>query len=444
MSKASEFLGDYFYPAMGIVRHRRQWYRRESAKYRLHPVIDHLADEYDAIPHDWHQLLLEYPHRSVDDFNRVAYTRDERAGEADKQTVTSLGKYLSRHYPQLADHIIRDVVALFTCSGEFSVLRELDAMVDAVMRGPRSCMSASFNLHCADGVRRHPYEVYDPKLGWGMAIRKDNDSIDGRALVFHADNVIKGFVRSYKRMESGGYSGADEALEAWLKSQGYDKWGAWDYCVETVIRHHPLCDNGFLAPYIDGGSQTVDMRRDGTLAITDGGEYDCNNTDGRSGETGEECEECGDRTHEDDMYWVSRHEDRHVCQHCCDDYYTYVYGRRGNQYYVHNDNVVCVGNEYYDVDYLSDNNIVELDDGEYEYVDNAVCLADGSWRHCDDSDVVRCEDDDEYRLKDDGCWQCAKSNNWYSDSVDYVEVDGETYHPDHAPETEKEEGESNE
>ena len=204
MSKASKFLGDYFYPAMGIVRHRRQWYRRESAKYRLHPVIDHLADEHDAIPHDWHQLLLEYPHRSVDDFNRVAYTRDERAGEADKQTVTSLGKYLSRHYPQLADHIIRDVVALFTCSGEFSVLRELDAMVDAVMRGPRSCMSASFNLHCADGVRRHPYEEYDPKLGWGMAIRKDNDSIDGRALVFHADNVIKGFVRSYKRMESGG------------------------------------------------------------------------------------------------------------------------------------------------------------------------------------------------------------------------------------------------
>jgi hypothetical protein len=40
-------------------------------------------------------------------------------------------------------------------------------------------------------------------------------------------------------------------------------------------------------------------------------------------------------------------------------------------------------------------------------------------------------------LRDDGCWQCEESGNWYTDSVDYVEVDGSKYHPDHAPATDE-------
>jgi hypothetical protein len=32
------------------------------------------------------------------------------------------------------------------------------------------------------------------------------------------------------------------------------------------------------------------------------------------------------------------------------------------------------------------------------------------------------------------CWRCNESGNWYTMDEDSVEVDGESYHPDHAPE----------
>ena len=99
-----------------------------------------------------------------------------------------------------------------------------------------------------------------------------------------------------------------------------------------------------------------------------------------------------------------------------------------------------VGDDFYDEDYLSDNEIVTLEDGDYAHMDDCVMISD-DWYLTDDSRVVRCEDDDDYYLEDEGCWQCAESGNWYSDSVDYVEVDDNKYHPDHAPEQETTEGE---
>jgi hypothetical protein len=102
---------------------------------------------------------------------------------------------------------------------------------------------------------------------------------------------------------------------------------------------------------------------------------------------------------------------------------------------VHTNNVVHVGDESYDEDYLGDNEIVRLEDGEYAHMDDAVCIND-EWYDVDDMRVVRCEDDDEYYIEDEGCWRCEESGNWYSDSTDYVEVDDKKYHPDNAPEQE--------
>jgi hypothetical protein len=33
------------------------------------------------------------------------------------------------------------------------------------------------------------------------------------------------------------------------------------------------------------------------------------------------------------------------------------------------------------------------------------------------------------------CWQCTHTDKWYTDGTDYVEVDGEKYHPDAVPES---------
>jgi hypothetical protein len=78
---------------------------------------------------------------------------------------------------------------------------------------------------------------------------------------------------------------------------------------------------------------------------------------------------------------------------------------------------------------------LELHDGEYEHTDNAVYIESEDAYYSDgDDDICYAEDSNRYELKDN-CWQCTESGNWYTEDTDNVEVDGDLYHPDHAPES---------
>ena len=425
----------------------RDWYKRLACRFSFHEAVWEAVDL--CRPRDWQQLLLEFPHTAETDTNRIAYTRDERAGEADKQTVTTIGKYLSRHF-DLPDHTVRDIVAKHTCHDEMKFVRTLDEIVHGVQNGPHSCMrwESRSGLVCHDSIRRHPYEVYDPRYGWHMALRVDaNGVINGRALCV-TDAVCSYWVRSYKRGES--YSYTDEVLEAWLKSQGYEKRS--EYREGQKLALYPVNDL-FLAPYIDGDERRV-VRHKEHLCISCDGDYDCDETGGSPGHNGCTCDACGTHFQEDNGYWVGIHEETHVCEDCIDEY-TYAYSRRGNQHYIETNDVVNVGDDYYDVNYLSDNNIVELEDGEYAHCDDAVYIDSENEYYLLDDDRIVCDRDGNYQLVDncqqladntwaleDECWCCAGSGNWYlNDEDEYVEVDGETYHPDHAPATEESKGE---
>ena len=96
-----------------------------------------------------------------------------------------------------------------------------------------------------------------------------------------------------------------------------------------------------------------------------------------------------------------------------------------------------VNGEYYDEDYLADNDIVCLENGDYASLGDCVDI-DGDWYLSDDEDICYAEDVEEYRLKDD-CWHCEESGNWYNDEDMQVEVDGKLYHTDNAPEQTTEE-----
>jgi hypothetical protein len=88
--------------------------------------------------------------------------------------------------------------------------------------------------------------------------------------------------------------------------------------------------------------------------------------------------------------------------------------------------------EYYDEDYLADNKIVELENGEYEQMEEAIEI-NGDWYSIDDDRICRFEDTDEYGLTEDG-WQCASSCNWYTDDcTKFTEFKGERYHDDYIP-----------
>lgn len=448
---------EFFEPAMYVVRNHRDWFYHLTRRFNLHPAVPDAFDYAD--PYNWQQLLLEWPHKAETDINRLAYTRDERAGEADKQTVTTIGKYLARHF-DLPDHTIRDIAARYTATGSvFKFLNTTDDMVHAVNNGPYSCMCwrERDNVRCTDGVARHPYEVYDSKYGWHMAVRiAEEGRIDARALC-NTEGEQKYFVRSYKRDPGGGYSYADEHLEAWLKGQGYSHQSEWH---EGARMAYYETRNDFLAPYIDGDTKHVSVCRapDGKqyLEIDSGGEFDCDNTDGvPSGGGNCTCDDCGESYHEDDMHYVGYSDDRYICSGCLENDYTFVVGRRGNTYYVSNDYIVYVESqgEYYDVDYLDDNNIVQLENGDYEHGDNAVHIESvDEWYSTDDDRIVFdgynerdelidncvCTEDRGYVNKDDA-WQCCATDKWYTTNIEPVTIDGETYHPDDAPETESDE-----
>lgn len=413
-----------------VTQVSRTWHAREQNSATLHSAVRKAMRM--SRPKDWQELLLQWPHSADADPTRIAYTQNERKGEANVQTVTSLGKYLRMHFTNLPDHAIRDLVAAHSATG-CELVYTTKEMIAHLHRGPRSCMvwdSYKDPDESGSNDDEHPYACYDPKFGWHMAVRIEGGQTVGRALCVDGDHG-KYWVRSYK--STGGYSPSDEMLEAWLMEQGYVKRDG--YAREKLL-YIPTCNN-FLAPYIDGCNQRVDVyRSQGYIQITyDDGEFECSNTDGTPSRTdGVECDDCNEYFEDGDGYWVGFQEDRHICEGCCDQNYTYGYGYRGRQYYFDSDHATRINGEWYHDSHLSDNDIVELANGEYEHMDNAVCVND-EWYHVDDEDICTPEDTDGLMKHIDECWQCTATDKWYTDDTDYVEVNGYKYHPDDAPES---------
>lgn len=412
-----------------ILRKSRLWFHREYYKHRVHPAI------WDALelarPKDWHQLVLEHPYQAETDPTRLAYTQDDRAGEADRQTITTIGKYLRRHFPDLSDHEIRDIQALHIVNG-VKIVRTTAEMIYHLQRGPKSCMVSSSFAH-------HPYECYDPAFGWAMAVREEGNDTVGRALINDSDSDNKIYVRSYRK-NGDGYSQTDDQIEAWLKSQGYTKASDWEGLKLKAIEHR----GAYVAPYLDGNCKTADLKHPfgaEYFIITDDGAYDMSSTCGFADESNRStCEDCGDSFNEDDGYWVGVSEDVHVCGSCGDRNYTFAYSRRGNQYYIPEDEVVCVDGDYYHTDYLAHNEIVCDIDGDYRRLEDCIFIeSDSEYYPSDDDRICYAQDTEMYELTE-RCWLCTESDKWYTDDCeDWVEIEGDRYHQDNAPEQTKEE-----
>jgi len=414
--------------ARWIVRRSRDWFNREVEDAPMHKFVTKAIEMFR--PDDWQKLLLQWPHLSssnATDYTKLAYTRDEKAGIADRQVITSLGKYLRAHFSLLPDDAIRDIVALAQANqARIKIVRTTAEMIYHLHRGPASCMQWEGDEsergvpdHCGD--LRHPYEAYDPALGWAMAVRIEGNDTVGRALINEA-NDKKIFVRSYKK--ASGYSGSDEQLEAWLTAEGYAHVDSWRNRYIKLIPTDEF-DCGFIAPYIDGDDKDV-TRDGGKLKIVSKGEYICNNTDGSADEQGEECACCNERVREGDGYWAGPWEDEMICQGCCEYSYTYAYGRNRRRYYVPTDDTVYVestGESYHD-EYLDTNEIVILRNGDAEHLDNAIEV-DGDYYHVDDERIVRCVDDDEYHLKRD-VYHHVDSGEYYADEDKMPKSDDDT------------------
>ena len=456
----SQFDITWVYALQRILLGSRPWHKREQINAELHPAIEYLITQ-GHVPAQWQLLTLQHPHRADKDSAMLAYTQSDAKGQADIQTTTKPGRYIKRHFPQLSDDVIRDVVSLTT--NKFEIWTEARDIVRAAQQGPYSCMA--WQHADVDDGDVHPYQAYDPAFGWAVAVEvKGDGEVTGRALV-NRKNME--FVRTYQGSKDSGNSSDHHALASWLEAQGYNHVDGW--CPGTKLARIDY-KYGFLAPYIDGVNQDVD---DGGsyLRITANGEYTCNNTDGTPDEdnrTTWTCSECEEgQTDDDDQNPVGRHGDEDVCNHCLNRHFTFVRGadRCGGyrEYYVRDSEVVEVNHYNYDANYLPDC-IVTLDDGSGGYADeddvtivagsnylteDCVELYDGSYTHDDEGTAVELSEhsaEEGWALEDDcvkTCdgWvlstevtECAFLGEDVPDSrITELEIDGETYdvHVDH-------------
>jgi hypothetical protein len=271
-----------------------------------------------------------------------------------------------------------------------------------------------------------------------MAVRENDGDTVARALIYTDTNGDKSFVRSYNKDANGGYSHSDTQLEAWMTNQGIEKASGWDGAKIKVIEQH----GDVIGPFLDGNDRKVKFSVDSRVTYRtfticeDDGDYNMDNTGGYASECNRyahTCEDCGDGFDDGDGYWVGASEDNYICESCCNNDYQYVTGRRGNGYYIRGRYAVEVNGDYYDEDYLSDNDIVEDVDGEHRHLDDAVYIdSEDAYYGCDDERVCYAKDTEQYELRDN-CWQCASTDRWYTDAEAFVEIEGEKYHPENVP-----------
>jgi len=434
----------------------RGWWVDQQRAHPLHPVVDMILKEHRCAPTDWHLLLLQWPHIATTDTTRLAYTRDEKKGQAEQQTLTSIGKYVARHWPHVADHVRAQWCATYS-PDTFELRDTPEGIISGIELGPQSCMKSAYGTIPFDSAdhqtmvawlrddsqeeppwESHPYICYSPVHDWRMAVRINKgqpDIVMGRALTNG-----KVFVRSYMRGASdASMSQTDDMLDAWLiNTHGMSKVSKWPEGLEMrkVDYPHSRRHTNFMAPYIDGDRRTVRIVDSSTLRIEDADSdstfYECDRTDGTADEIEpenyRECEDCGAGMGEDDGNCVGIDEDRCVCESCISDYTRAAYGNDRREAYFPNDDTVSVKGAYYCTDDLPDE-VVCCEDGEYRMRDDCVEI-DGDFYP--EEECVYCEDTEDYNLIADS-WQCMATNKWYSDVSENVEVDGLIYHPDRAP-----------
>ena len=369
------------------------WHIREQDKYPMHPAVREAV--LLAAPADWHRLVLEWPHVSIGDPARLAFTRSVQHGIDNRQTVTSISKYLAANFPSLQSHIVRDVCAKFG-NHSFKISWQMDEMLELLHASPKSCMRWD---RWSVG-EWHPYQCYAPEFGWGLAVRLENDIPMARALVNKRSMT---FVRSFGAINNDrGHSQSDNPLNSWLESIGYEHAHGWDGLKLAKIEHP---HGGLTAPYLDGDTQNVDSHN-GYLLIDEDGSYECTQQDGSiCDEDSSYCEDCDSTIHmgRGNHSWAGRYEDHLICENCCDDHYVRAYGVDGAEYLTHENNCTYINNDYYVDRHFADNGIVyAVDIEEHLHLDDCVYLDSRSeYVSSDCTYAVYCENSGTHEHKND-------------------------------------------
>lgn len=254
---------------------------------------------------------FHFVHVSKLDHTKIAYTKDEESGSADKQTQTTIGRYLTQ-YHQLDNELIKYITALHASiyapvNVKFATGQDVVTVYTKCHdTGVASCMTKPDHYYESS---QHPVSVYaDGDLSLAY-LADDDGNIKARALVWQDKKIHGRIYGDYERLHS--------ALRALDYSDDVSFHGAK---IKRI-----MCDNNnrLILPYLDG-VQTVTEIDDEWLKIDRNGDISASQTDGLQQEAYYcLCDRCEDEIASDDdarSVYVSRYSTREWCEHCANEY----------------------------------------------------------------------------------------------------------------------------
>jgi hypothetical protein len=372
-----------FYPHITYRVSRKAPSEAEAANWQAREEARFASGEYQPVPWAmamWRAHPTHYVHVSKKDLGKIAFTETSEKGAADRQTVMSPGRYLTRFYADVLTPAKIGTwaarVSLDDGSGDDGIrfattADEMETAYTSASLG--SCMSygaSHFEGHC------HPVRVY--AAGDLAVATLERDGV----------TVARCLAWPEKKTYGPRVYGDAVRFEAAMAARGYTE--ATPYGAR-IAKLEDDNGRGFIMPYLDGGLRLAD--KDGGFAIYQSGTglyhngVDTQNTEGVTEEEPEDerssCDNCGARMDDDDATRTASED--YICSHCAEHYYQTC--AVTGDLYRQNEMTECL-DEYRTTVWVSDNNLEDFVEvgGEMLHIDL----------------TIRCTDCDEHIDADDG------------------------------------------
>lgn len=307
-------------------------------KYRIVPVKIDLSDDswkqrerdkfnsavYVPVPWARESWFLasehaenHFPHISVNDPGKIAFTESDEKGAKDIQLRLRAGRYLKRYYStQLAEHEIRlwsARVFLETGGFEIAFATTPDEIERVYLEGPHSCMAHTSDYYQTDGV--HPVRVYGAGDLAVAYMKTGDDTISCRAISWPDKKI-------YGRIYGDGAEYNTKFKDA-LHDMGFEHGGECEFRGARILKIDNRPNDGFVCPYLDC-HDSVSEGDDSNFLYIGGGEYCAQHEMGYCGddENSDFCAMCEESYHaEEDGGFIEG--SGSVCQSCYENYAFY-------------------------------------------------------------------------------------------------------------------------
>jgi hypothetical protein len=276
------------------------WHERERGRFGNAYVHVPWAGEPWNVGHEHH-----YPHLSQKQLGKIAFTEDDKKGMADRQTIISPGRYLTRFFSDklTPKEIERWAGAVSMASKEFElkITQDADEIEAIYVNGPGSCMSGKRSWEV------HPARIYaGPDLA--VAYLGTPEKPTARCVIWPEKKLRSVMYGDVTKLEIA-LDGAD-----YVEGEMYG----------ARLRKIELGHGAYVMPYLDCAPGIEDGDE---FFITGGDDNDCSTQDGKI-YLGSPCGNCCEIMRDGDEYFV---QDIHEtwCDECAEsESWTDIFGQR--------------------------------------------------------------------------------------------------------------------